>query len=131
MKKVGIFVHSRWSAARTLAEEVATYLKAHGVDEVWSTTDWDDGALSADMPGTDLLICMGGDGTVLRAARTVIPNPVPILGVNMGRLGFLAEVRPGRTDGVAAGRSRRQVPPRRALDAAGEGARAGDASTTP
>lgn len=94
MKKVGIFVHSRWPAAARLAEEVATYLKAHGVSEVWSTTDWDDGALSGDMPGTDLLICMGGDGTVLRAARTVIPNPVPILGVNMGRLGFLAEVRP-------------------------------------
>jgi NAD+ kinase len=96
VKKAGIFVHSRWPAAAHLAEEVAAYLKAHGVSEVWLTTDWDDGALSADMPGTDLLICMGGDGTVLRAARSVIPNPVPILGVNMGRLGFLAEVRPGR-----------------------------------
>lgn len=95
MKKVGIFVHSRWSAAEQLADEVARYLKANGVSEVWSTTDWDDGGLAADMPGTDLLICMGGDGTVLRAARSVIPNPVPILGVNMGRLGFLAEVRPG------------------------------------
>lgn len=96
MKKVGIFVHSRWSAAARLAEEVSTYLLAHGVDNVWSTTDWDDSAISGDMPGTDLLICMGGDGTVLRAARTVIPNPVPILGVNMGRLGFLAEVRPAQ-----------------------------------
>jgi NAD+ kinase len=94
MKKVGIFVHSRWPAAAHLANDVSAYLKAHGVGEVWSTTDWDDGEISGDMPGTDLLICMGGDGTVLRAARTVIPNPVPILGVNMGRLGFLAEVRP-------------------------------------
>jgi NAD+ kinase len=95
MKKVGIFVHSRWRAAAHLADEVGRYLKAQGVAEVWSTTDWDDGGLAKDMPGTDLLICMGGDGTVLRAARSVVPNPVPILGVNMGRLGFLAEVRPG------------------------------------
>jgi len=96
MKKVGIFVHSRSAPARTLAKEVTTYLKEQGVSSVWTTTDWDDGALAGDMPGTDLLICLGGDGTVLHAARTVIPNPVPILGVNMGRLGFLAEVRPAQ-----------------------------------
>lgn len=96
MNKVGIFVHSRSVAAARLAKDVEAYVKSHGVAEVWSTRDWDDGELSAHMPGTDLLICMGGDGTVLRAARTVIPNPVPILGVNMGRLGFLAEIRPGQ-----------------------------------
>ncbi len=94
MKKVGIFIHSRWAAAMLLANEVETYLKQHGVEHVWTTSDWDDAAGETNMPGTDLLICLGGDGTVLRAARTVIPNKVPILGVNMGRLGFLAEVRP-------------------------------------
>ena len=96
MKKVGVFVHPKSAPARTLAKEVAVYLKEHGVDTVWTTTDWDDGALATDVPGTSLMICLGGDGTVLHAARAVIPNPVPILGVNMGRLGFLAEVRPGQ-----------------------------------
>jgi NAD+ kinase len=57
-------------------------------------SDWDHRDLQADMPGTELLICLGGDGTVLHAARSVIPHKIPILGVNMGRLGFLAEVRP-------------------------------------
>src|SRR5712692_2977409 len=93
MKKVGIFVHSRWGAARRLADEVAAYL-AGQADEVWQTSNWDDSAVPDRIPGSDLLICMGGDGTVLRAARTVVPYPVPILGVNMGRLGFLAELRP-------------------------------------
>jgi NAD+ kinase len=94
MRKIGIFVHSNWSVAHELAGEVERELHDRGIEEVWHTSDWDDSRLTEYMPDTDLLICLGGDGTVLRAARTVIPNPVPILGVNMGRLGFLAEVRP-------------------------------------
>lgn len=94
MKKVGIFVHSRSSAAQTLSTDVSAYLKSQGVADVWLSSDWDDSSLQADLPGTELLICLGGDGTVLRAARSVIPHEIPILGVNMGRLGFLAEVRP-------------------------------------
>ncbi|MDO8615983.1 MAG: NAD(+)/NADH kinase [Dehalococcoidia bacterium] len=93
MKKVGIFVHSRWAAARRLADEVTSFLLNH-VDTIWAATDWDDAATAKDIPGTDLLICLGGDGTMLRAARSVIPHPIPVLGVNMGRLGFLAELRP-------------------------------------
>jgi NAD+ kinase len=94
MNKVGIFVHSRSAAAGRLADDVCAFLLGK-VDEVWHTSDWDDGAIAERIPGSDLLICLGGDGTVLRAARTVVPHPVRILGVNMGRLGFLAEVRPG------------------------------------
>jgi NAD+ kinase len=94
VNKVGIFVHSQWAAAVALAEEVGAHLKAAGVDEVWTASDWDGAADMSNVTGTDLLICLGGDGTMLRAARTVVPNPVPILGVNMGRLGFLAEVSP-------------------------------------
>jgi NAD+ kinase len=57
-------------------------------------SDWENQELQTDIPGTEMLICLGGDGTVLHAARTVIPHEIPILGVNLGRLGFLAEVRP-------------------------------------
>lgn len=94
MRKAGIFIHSRWPAARELADEVTGYLLGHGLESVWATSEWDDESLAQDMPGTEILFCLGGDGTVLHAARTVIPSPVPILGVNMGHLGFLAEVRP-------------------------------------
>ena len=109
MKKVGIFVHSRWSVAVQLADRVQSVLSGEGCD-VWQTSDWDDTTVTEQTPGTDLLVCLGGDGTVLRAARTVVPHPVPILGVNMGRLGFLTEVRPGelldRLGDVLEGRCR-------------------------
>jgi len=94
VNKVGIFVHSRWGAAVQLADQVGSLLRAR-VAEVWQTSDWDDAPVAERIAGTELLVCLGGDGTVLHAARVIVPNHVPILGVNMGRLGFLTEVRPG------------------------------------
>lgn len=45
-------------------------------------------------PDTDLVISLGGDGTFLRAARIARAADVPVIGVNVGRLGFLAEIDP-------------------------------------
>ena len=56
----------------------------------------------------DLLVAVGGDGTMLHAARLAAPHEVPVLGVNRGRLGFLADIGPAelrdRLDEVLAGR---------------------------
>ena len=46
-------------------------------------------ALDLDAEPVDLILSLGGDGTLLRAARMVMPYDLPLLGVNMGDLGFL------------------------------------------
>ena len=63
----------------------------HGM-ETWAASAWDEAATAEQMHDTDLLLCIGGDGTVLRCARSTVLHPTLLLGVNMGRLGFLTEL---------------------------------------
>lgn len=48
--------------------------------------------LEKELPNADLLVCFGGDGTILHAARDATMHNVPILGVNLGSVGFMAEL---------------------------------------
>ncbi len=61
----------------------------------------------------DLLVAIGGDGTMLYAAQLVVGRPVPLLGINRGRLGFLADVSPAEMaasfDAVLAGQYEQDV----------------------
>jgi len=52
--------------------------------------------------GADLVICFGGDGTILHLARAAAPYGVPILTVNLGRKGFIAELEPKDTDKIVS-----------------------------
>ena len=45
-----------------------------------------------DLKNTDFAICLGGDGTILNVGRFLAEKNIPILGINLGRLGFLAEI---------------------------------------
>ena len=75
------------------------YLTAVGTTEIWLESAWEEEATTAHLPDVDLLITLGGDGTLLRAARMGAEYEVPMLGVKMGRLGFLAEVQPNDWQG--------------------------------
>jgi NAD+ kinase len=48
--------------------------------------------LNRELPGADMLVCFGGDGTILHASKLATANKVPILSVNVGTMGFMAEL---------------------------------------
>ncbi len=72
---------------------MAGFLRERGCT-VWSGSAWDEPEALAHVAGLDLLVTLGGDGTVLRAARLGSQYGVPILGVKLGRVSFLAEIQP-------------------------------------
>lgn len=69
---------------------VVRELERAGVEPVTAEED----ATAADLPGFDLAVVLGGDGTILRAAELTRGTGVPMLGVNLGHVGFLAEIEP-------------------------------------
>ena len=81
-------------ASMQLAQEIDAFLRAEGVKHIWHESAWEQEAVLGHVHTADLLITLGGDGTLLRAARIGAADGVPMLGVKMGRLGFLAEIMP-------------------------------------
>ncbi len=91
MKRVGILYHPMIEAAYTLAKKLQEFLGSSGVS-VWLCSAWEGGKARAQVTGTDLMLSIGGDGTILRAAQAVVPGLTPITGINLGKLGFMTEL---------------------------------------
>lgn len=70
-------------------------LQGRGVHTVLAD-GWDDGVVDHICDEQDLIVALGGDGTIIRVTRLAAPHRVPILGVNLGRVGFLAEMTPDK-----------------------------------
>lgn len=94
MNKVGILYQAKLASAKPLAEEIERKLKAGRVAETWLASAWDELDVTSKAPGSDMIITLGGDGTILRAARVAAPLNVPVWAVNLGRLGFMTESSP-------------------------------------
>ena len=100
MKHIGILIKSGFTEAKALLQQLVPWLKSRGQIPLLDP-------LSAEVVGegtsypkremaalADLLVVLGGDGTMLAAARLLEGRATPILGVNTGGLGFLTEVTP-------------------------------------
>jgi NAD+ kinase len=97
VKTIGIFAKPK-APATDLVPELLAWLAEHGItvrlDEVAASyTTGVNGLPRPQVPdGCDMAIVLGGDGTLLSAARAIAGRPIPILAVNLGGLGFLTSI---------------------------------------
>lgn len=91
---IGILYKEHNPGAVSMAKTLAETLRASG-HEVWRASGRDPDHLDGRLDRTDLVVVLGGDGSIISAARACSPRGVPILGVNFGRVGFLTELEPG------------------------------------
>jgi NAD+ kinase len=104
IRYVGLVVHEGRPAAVEAARSLAVWLGDRGVKtravrgvDVGATETHDEDSFARDL---DLVVSVGGDGTLLRAAEVAHRAGAPLLGVKVGRLGFLTEVEPSEATAV-------------------------------
>lgn len=90
MQTVGIAYNDLIPEALDLAHAIAGEFNL-GANS-WILRAEDAADISRRAPRTDLVITIGGDGTILRVNRAIAPRGIPLLGINMGRLGFMTEL---------------------------------------
>lgn len=93
MQRIGILHRPHIAASRPLAEQISAWLKKRNVTH-WLASSMDKDEVEAQIPDTSLLVVLGGDGSILTAARFATPHNVPLFGINLGKVGFLSEAQP-------------------------------------
>ena len=89
-KRLGFAYNPTSEAAVELRERAAGWCRRRDVDH-WAAQAGDVDQLLEELPSTDILMVLGGDGTFLRAARACAQVDVPLLGINLGKVGFLSK----------------------------------------
>nr|MBN1228146.1 NAD(+)/NADH kinase [Anaerolineae bacterium] len=90
---IAVLYHPKIRATQLVADEICSWLNRHEITTYLEHT-WEESQVPEILAQSDLAIVLGGDGSMLRTARMAAPFRVPILGINMGRLGFLSEILP-------------------------------------
>jgi NAD+ kinase len=95
--RIAIVAHPKLPEALAEAQEIENFLARCDLQSVTRSTLFDqdlhDRIKAAEF---DMLVALGGDGTMLRAGHLCAPLGLPLLGVNMGRFGFLTEIQRGQ-----------------------------------
>ncbi len=99
VQRIGFAYNPTIEAAVELSARAAGWCQMRDIDQ-WQAPSDDMAALLRDLPSTDALVVLGGDGTFLRAVRAVAEVDVPILGINLGKVGFLSKAEAGDLDAV-------------------------------
>ncbi len=93
MPTIAILQHPQIPRSQPLAQEIKAWLEAQRIT-VWLGSTWDNNVQEMLNGEMDLLIVLGGDGSILRAARSAAAWQIPLFTINLGKLGFLSEVSP-------------------------------------
>ena len=101
VQRIGFAYNPTSDAAVDLSERAAGWCRMRNIDH-WATQAGDFESLCRELLSTDILVVLGGDGTFLRAARGVIAVDVPILGINLGKVGFLSKAEANELEAVLA-----------------------------
>ena len=99
VRRIGFAYNPTSEDALELRERAAGWCRMHGVEQ-WASPAGDTAEHLDELRQTDILVVLGGDGTFLRAAQTIAEVDVPILGINLGKVGFLSVAEADELEGV-------------------------------
>ena len=99
VRRIGFAYNPTFEPAIELRERAAGWCRMRGLDE-WAAASGDLDTHRRELPTTDVLVVLGGDGTFLRAAQAVAEVDVPLLGVNLGKVGFLSKAEAHELESV-------------------------------
>jgi len=97
--RIGFAYNPTIEAAVELSARATGWCEMRSIDH-WQLASGDLDGLVRELTTTDALVVLGGDGTFLRAVRAVAEVDVPILGINLGKVGFLSKAEAGELDAV-------------------------------
>ena len=101
VERIGFAFNPTNPAALELRDRAEAWCRMRQL-AAWAAPSGEVDELLKELPTTDVLVVLGGDGTFLRAARAVAEVDTPILGVNLGKVGFLSKVEAHELEAVLA-----------------------------